>query len=96
MSAFNQTPDPRSLLHEELPRDGYLQLLTPPALTYIRELRRVLVKDPHYLLFHSDSVSLRIRSLLPQLRTTGGDADQQTVIAWVKEAIVSLSSFEKM
>ncbi len=39
-------------------------LLKSPAITYIRDLRRLMEDDPNYLSFHDRSVGLKIQSLL--------------------------------
>ncbi len=41
-----------------------LALLKPPALSYIRDLRRTIDEDPNFLTFHDRSVSLKIQDLL--------------------------------
>lgn len=73
-----------------------MQLLKPPALSYIRELNRIINQDPEYLTFHSASVTLRVKSLL-SLNDAGEewyDSDRE-VLGLVKEAMVRLRSFEK-
>ncbi len=39
-------------------------LLKPPALSYLRDLRRTIDDDPNFLSFHDRSVSLKIQNLL--------------------------------
>ena len=73
-----------------------MTLLKPPALGYIRELRRSLDKDPEHLTFHASSVGLKIRRFLSE----GGihwdddifDREWQGV---VKKAIIYLGTVEK-
>ncbi len=72
------------------------KLLYQPALDYIRTLRRILDKDPDYLEFHVASISMEVRNFL----ASSGDSRPWTkpddeIIHSVKEAIVSLRSFEK-
>lgn len=39
-------------------------LLRPPAISYIRDLRRTIDEDPNFLSFHDRSVSLKVQNLL--------------------------------
>ena len=41
-----------------------LALLKPPAISYLRDLRRTIDEDPNFLTFHDRSVSLKIQNLL--------------------------------
>ena len=41
-----------------------LALLKPPAVSYIRDLRKTIDEDPNFLTFHDRSVSLKIQDLL--------------------------------
>ena len=73
-----------------------IQLLKPPAISYIRELSKIVREDPEYLTYHTASVTLRVKSLL-SLQDAGedlNDSDPQ-VMGLVREAIVRLRSFEK-
>lgn len=76
--------------------EGVMNLLKPPALSYIRELSKVVEQDPEYLFFHSGSISLRLKSLLKgnEIGQTVLSSDRQTIVA-VREAIIRLQSFEK-
>ncbi|HLA69053.1 MAG TPA: hypothetical protein VJN65_05050 [Bacteroidota bacterium] len=81
---------------QEQNSEKVIQLLKPPALSYIRELSRIVNEDPEYLTFHSASVTLRVKSLLA-LQDAGedwSDSDRQ-VMGLIKEAIIRLRSFEK-
>ena len=81
---------------QEKDRDKIMQLLKPPALSYIRELSRIVNEDPEYLAFHSASVTLRVKSLLSlqDVKEDWSDSDR-LVMGLVKEAIGRLRSFEK-
>ena len=81
---------------QEQNSEKVIQLLKPPAISYIRELSKIVREDPEYLTFHSASVTLRVKSLL-SLQDMGedwSDSDRQ-IMGLVKEAIISLRSFEK-
>ena len=72
------------------------ELFRQPTLDYIRSLRETSERDPGYLDFHSGSISLRVKELVMQ---GGGTLDWSTpdseVIKMVRNAILSLRSFEK-
>jgi len=81
---------------QEQNSEKVIQLLKPPAISYIRELSKIVREDPEYLTYHSASVTLRVKSLL-SLQDAGvdwTDSDPQ-VMGLVREAIVRLRSFEK-
>ncbi len=81
---------------QEQKSEMVIQLLRPPAISYIRELSNIVREDPEYLTYHSASVTLRVKSLL-SLQDAGenwGSSDRQ-VMSIVREAIVQLRSFEK-
>lgn len=72
------------------------KLFYQPTLDYIRTLRRIVDTDPNYLDFHTASVSLKVRELLS---LSGGprawSRPDVEIVRSVKEAIISLRSFEK-
>ncbi|MGB2868869.1 MAG: hypothetical protein WBD36_10485 [Bacteroidota bacterium] len=73
-----------------------ISLLRPPALGYVRELRRSLDKDPEYLMFHSLSVGLNIRRYLADLGIHWEDEIFQR--EWqevVRKAVIYLRTIEK-
>jgi len=81
---------------QELQSEKVMQLLKPPVLPYIRELRKLVNEDPQYLVFHSTSVTLRVKSLLAQQKESERWSEsEREVLIWIKEAIVRLRSFEK-
>ena len=73
-----------------------MALLKPPALSYTRELRRSLDKDPNFLAFHDQSIGLKVQNLLTQ---QGIFWDQEVFekefMRVVMEAVVRLKGIEK-
>ena len=73
-----------------------VSLLKPPALGYVRELRRSLDKDPEYLMFHASSVGLNIRRYLAEVGVHWDDDIFQR--EWqdvVRKAVIYLRTIEK-
>ena len=71
-------------------------LLKPPALPYLRELRRTIDQDPIYLTFHDKSVGLRVQSLLDKQGIVWSDDRFETqFMSVVTEAIQRLRSSER-
>ncbi len=71
-------------------------LLKPPALSYLRDLRRTIDQDPIFLVFHEKSVSLRLQNLLSRQGIVWNDDrfDRQ-FLSLVMEAVSRLRSIEK-
>jgi len=71
-------------------------LLKPPALPYLRELRRTIDQDPIYLAFHDKSVGLRVQSLLDKQGIVwNDDTFERQFMSVVTEAITRLRSNER-
>jgi hypothetical protein len=71
-------------------------LLKPPALSYIRDLRRTMDEDPNFLTFHDRSVSLKIQDLLSKQGIYWDDEIfQKQFLRVVKEAIDRLKKTEQ-
>lgn len=71
-------------------------LLKPPALPYLRELRRTIDQDPIYLAFHDKSVGLRVQSLLnKQGIVWNDDIFERQFMGVVMEAITRLRTSER-
>jgi len=71
------------------------QLLKPPGLQYLREMSRVLDRDPDYLQFHSASVSVKVNELLSKSSPGGGSVSEHEVAKVIREAVIRLRSVEK-
>ncbi len=71
-------------------------LLNPPALSYLRDLRRTIDEDPIFLVFHEKSVSLRLQNLLSRQGIVWSDErfDRQ-FLSLVMEAVSRLRRIEK-
>ncbi len=73
-----------------------MALLKPPALSYIRDLRRTMDEDPNFLTFHDRSVSLKIQDLLSREGIYWDDEIfQKQFLKVVKEAIDRLKKAEQ-
>ena len=71
-------------------------LLKPPAISYIRDLRRTMDEDPNFLTFHDRSVSLKIQDLLSKQGIYWDDEIfQKQFLRVVKEAIDRLKKSEQ-
>ncbi len=72
-----------------------LALLKPPALSYIRDLRRTIEEDPNFLTFHDRSVSLKIQDLLSKQGIYWDDEIfEKQFLKVVTEAITRLKKTE--
>ncbi len=72
-----------------------LALLKPPALSYIRDLRRTIEEDPNFLTFHDRSVSLKIQDLLSKQGIYWDDEIfEKQFLRVVTEAITRLKKTE--
>ena len=71
-------------------------LLKQPALSYIRELRTTIERDPNFLTFHDRSVGLEVQNLLSKEGIYwDDDVFEKEFLKVVMEAITRLSSSEK-
>jgi hypothetical protein len=71
-----------------------LQLLLPSGVPYLKEVGKILEKDPDYLRFHSASISLKVNEILS--RTGSQDhVTEGSVAAILWEAVIRLRSFER-
>ncbi len=71
-------------------------LLKPPAISYIRDLRKTIDDDPNFLTFHDRSVSLRIQALLSKQGIFWDDEIfERQFLKVVTEAIERLKKTEK-
>lgn len=72
-------------------------LLRPPAVSYIRDLRRTIDEDPNFLSFHDRSVSLKIQNLLSKQGIFWDDeVFEKQFLRVVMEAIERLRKSEKL
>ena len=71
-------------------------LLKPPALSYIRDLRKTIDEDPNFLTFHDRSVSLKIQNLLSKQGIFWDDEIfERQFLKVVTEAVARLRVSEK-
>ncbi len=71
-------------------------LLKEPAVTYLRELRRTIDRDPHYLAYFKQSVGIRIQTLLAHEGIYWDDeVFDKVFLKLVTEAIERLREREK-
>lgn len=70
------------------------QLLKQPGVQYLREVSKVLDKDPDYLQFHSASVSMKVNEILSRMGSQAVVSDRN-VAPILREAIIRLRSFER-
>ena len=97
MGKFDLTADSGLGLSRIAPDEkAVIALLKPPALSYMRELRQTIDKDPNFLMFHNQSVGLKVQNLLSKqgiFWDQGVFEKQFTKV--VMEAVIRLRSFEK-
>lgn len=73
-----------------------IALLKPPALSYTRELRHAIDKDPNYLVFHEQSVGLKVHNLLSKQGIFWDqDLFERQFPKVVMEAVIKLRGIEK-
>ena len=71
-------------------------LLTSPAVSYMRELRDYVDKDPNFLAFHSPSVGVRVRHLLSRQGVFLDENDyERQFVEILSEALDRLRKLEK-
>lgn len=70
------------------------QLLQPSGVRYLKEVSRILEKDPDYLQFHAASVSMKVNQLLAG-SASAGHVSEHNVAKIVREAVVRLRSVER-
>ncbi len=70
------------------------QLLRPPGVQYLREVRRILEEDPDYLQFHSASVSAKLNEILAR-SAAHEQVSEHNVAKIVREAVIRLRSVER-
>jgi hypothetical protein len=97
MSMFDQTTERAFTVTRIEPDEGAVTaLLKPPALPYLRELRRTIDQDPIYLTFHDKSVGLRVQSLLNRQGIVwNDDTFDRQFMGVVMEAITRLRTNER-
>ena len=62
----------------------------------MREMSRVLDRDPDYLQFHSASISVKVNELLSKSGPGGGGSvSEHEVARIIREAVIRLRSVEK-
>ena len=64
MTKFDSTTDSVFGISTQRDEKAVLALLKSPALSYTRELRQAIDKDPNFLAFHNSTISLKIQELL--------------------------------
>lgn len=97
MSMFNLTSESAFGLNRVEPDErAVTALLKPPALSYIRDLRKTIDEDPNFLTFHDRSVSLKIQNFLSKQGIFwDDDVFEKQFLRVVMEAVARLKSFEK-
>lgn len=82
--------------HIEPDEKAVMALLKPPALSYIRELRKTIDRDPNFLTFHDRSVSLKVQNFLSRQGIYWDEEIfERQFLKVVMEAVTRLKSFEK-
>jgi hypothetical protein len=80
--------------HEEFGERIIRHLLQPIGVQYLKEVGRILERDPDYLQFHSASVSMRVNEILSQAGSREVVTDRNVAsILW--EAVIRLRSVER-
>lgn len=70
------------------------QLLQPHGVQYLKEMGRILEKDPDYLQFHSASASMRVNEILSRTGASEVVTDRN-VAPILREAVIRLRSVER-
>ncbi|MEX2116447.1 MAG: hypothetical protein WEB37_06145 [Bacteroidota bacterium] len=83
-----------AMVSDEAVENIIRQLLKQPGVQYLREVSKVLDKDPDYLQFHSASVSMKVNEILSRMGSQAVVSDRN-VAPILREAIIRLRSFER-
>lgn len=70
------------------------QLIQPLGVQYLKEVGKILERDPDYLQFHSASVSMRVNEILSRTGSPEVVTDRN-VASILREAVLRLRSVER-
>ena len=97
MSMFDLTAEAAFVVGNVEPDEKAVgALLKSPAVSYIRDLGKMMEQDPNYLAFHDRSVALRIQNLLSRQGIFWDDeVFERQFLKLVNQAVVRLKYIEK-